>query len=78
MPFGMVSGVDSGMCVLDAGVDRRRRGGSFGVNVGHHVQLDSLCEGRRHGSSQITLGVLVVYPSRSHIGYLIIQSLTGR
>jgi len=35
MPFGMVSGVDLGMGVLDDGGDHRR--GSFGVNLGHCI-----------------------------------------
>jgi len=34
MPFGMVSGVGRGMGVLNGGSDRRRRRGSFGVNLG--------------------------------------------
>ena len=34
MPFGVVSWVGRGMSVLDGGGDRRRRGGSFGVNLG--------------------------------------------
>jgi len=34
MPFGMVSGVDRGMDVLDRGGYRRKGRGSFGVNLG--------------------------------------------
>ena len=37
MPFGVVSGIDRGMGVLDGGGDRRRKRGSFGVNVGRPV-----------------------------------------
>ena len=33
MPFGMVRGVGRGMDVLGGGGDRRRRMGSFGVNL---------------------------------------------
>jgi len=33
MPFGVVSGVELGMVVLDFGGDRRRGRGSLGVNL---------------------------------------------
>jgi len=37
MPFGVVSGVDRGMGVLDEDGDRQRGRGSFGVNMVHPV-----------------------------------------
>jgi len=37
MPFGVVSGVDRGMGVLDDGGDRRRDRAILGVNVGHPI-----------------------------------------
>ena len=37
MPFGMVSGVGRGMGVLDGGGNRRRKSGSFGVNLGRPI-----------------------------------------
>ena len=37
MPFGMVSGVGQDMGVLDAGGDRRRGMGCFGVNFGRLI-----------------------------------------
>jgi len=40
MPFGVVSGVNRGIGVLDRGGDRRRKRGSFGVNVGHLIVTD--------------------------------------
>ena len=37
MPYGVVSGVGQGMDVLDMGGDRRRRRGSFEVNLGSPI-----------------------------------------
>jgi len=38
MPFGMVSGVGRGMCIVDGGGNRRRGRGSFGgINVGRLI-----------------------------------------
>jgi len=37
MPFGVVSGVDRRMDVLDGDGGRRRERSSFGVNVGHPI-----------------------------------------
>jgi len=61
MPFRVVSGVGRGMGLLDGGGGRRREMGSFGGKCVASLsnQWDSLREGRRRGSSQITLGFLV-------------------
>jgi len=37
MPFGVMSGVDGGMGVLDTGGDRRRGRGSFVGKCGHPI-----------------------------------------
>jgi len=37
MPFGVVSGLGLGRCVLDFGGDRRRGRGSLGVNLRHPI-----------------------------------------
>jgi len=57
MLFGVVSGVDRRMGVLD----RRMRRGSFGVNVGHPIVTngDFVAQLFCAGSSLITLGFLV-------------------
>jgi len=60
VPFGVVSGVDRGMGVLDGGGDRRRRRGSFGGEFGasHCIQWGAFfrrCVTATH-SFQITLG----------------------
>ena len=62
MPFEAVSGVGQGMRVLDGGGDRQRGRGSFGGKRGPSLcnQWDCLREGRRRGSSQITLVFVVV------------------
>ena len=52
MPFGMVSGVDRGMGVLDGGGDCRRGRSSFGVNLGRPIVTNGAFATR---SSQITL-----------------------
>jgi len=41
MPFGMLSGVGRGMGVLGPyeGGDRRRRRGSFGVDLGRPIEI---------------------------------------
>jgi len=49
MPFGMVSGVGQGICALDGGGDRRRKGAVLGVNFGHPIVTNGefvalLCE----------------------------------
>ena len=67
MLFGVVSGVGRGMGVLDRSGDRRRGKGIFGGKcaASHCNQwglrgVAILChEGRRCGSSQITLGFFV-------------------
>jgi len=62
IPFGVVSGVSRGTGVLDGGGDHQRGRRSFGGKCGPCIcsQWDSLREGQQHGSSQITLGFLVV------------------
>jgi len=42
MPFGVVSGVELGMGVLDFGGDRRRGRGSLGVNIMQKWRIDRL------------------------------------
>jgi len=37
MPFGVVSGVDRGMGVLDGSGYRRREGAVLGLNLGHPI-----------------------------------------
>jgi len=71
MPFGVVSGLGRWIGVLDGVEIFERERGNFGVNVGHCNQwglygVVILCrEGRRRGSSQITLGFLVHVSQRA-------------
>ena len=45
MPFGVVRGVGRGTGVLDGGVDRRRKSGSFGGEFGaSHCNQWGLCD----------------------------------
>ena len=60
MPFGVVSGVSRGMAVLDRSGDHPREGAVLNeCGASHCNQWDSLHEGRRRSSPQITLGFLV-------------------
>jgi len=53
MPFGMVSGVGLGICVLDFGGDRRRGRGSFGGEFGHPI----VTNGAVHEPIELVSGV---------------------
>jgi len=59
MPFGVVSGVGRGMGELDGVVIVEGEEAGWGKCRASHYQLDSLLEGRRRGSSQISSGFLV-------------------
>jgi len=73
MPFGVVTRVGRGMGVID-GVEivegTSRKGAALGVNLGRPIINNgdfALLRGCRRGSSQMTLGKLVFFLSRSHV-----------